>query len=155
MEVQWWGTFVLLIGGVQAAAAILLNLLTLICILKFQYLRTGSYLLTASLAVCDFLHGLIVLIAYINNASICLVIYAVEHILTLVQLTSFVLLASERRNSLYCLLKGKAKWTLKRLVILTITKWSFCIIWIVIGVLTGHINYYVSCEGFDKIIPSR
>ena len=152
MEVQWWWTFILVIRGVQAVAAILFNLLTLVCVLKFQYLRTGSYLLTASLAVCDFLHGLIVLVSCINNASLCLVTYVIEHILILVQLSSFVLLAAERRNSLYCLLKSKAKWTLKRIVILTITKWSFCIIWIVIGVLTGHINHNVPCKGFDQFI---
>ena len=137
---------------VQGTAAMLFNLLTLICILKNKYLRTGPHLLIGSLTLNDFLHGFSLVIPTIHK-SLCLTGFILEMITVAIQFMTYVLMASERRNSLLSLLKNKRKWSMTKTFTLVVTSWILGIGFIVTMILIAEIPPGVECVDIDANIP--
>ena len=126
----------------QSLAAMSSNLLTLICIARFKYLRTGANLFVASLAVGDFLHGFVVGLGIVlvltgqRAKFLCVVLVALEMISLHAQFINYLLLAAERQHSLHSLIENGKKWSKKTVCILISIGWALCLIWHIILVST-------------------
>ena len=130
----------------------LFNLLTLICILKNKYLRTGPYLLIGSLTLNDFLHGFSLILPTIHK-SLCLTGFILEMITLAIQLMTYVLMASERRNSLRSLLKNKKRWSMTKTFTLVVTSWILGIGFIVTMILIAEMPPGLECVDIPANIP--
>ena len=130
----------------------LFNLLTLICIFKNKYLKTRPHLLIGSLTLNDFLHGFSLILPTIHK-SLCLTGFILEMITLAIQLMTYVLMASERRNSLLSLLKNKRKWSMTKNFTLVVTSWILGIGVIVAMTLIAEIPPGVECVDIDANIP--
>ena len=130
----------------------LFNLLTLICIFKNKYLRTRPHLLIGSLTLNDFLHGFSLILPTIHK-SLCLIGFILDMITVAIQLMTYVLMASERRDSLRSLLKNKRKWSMTKTFTLVVTSWILGIVFIVTMILIAEIPPGVECEDIGANIP--
>ena len=130
----------------------LFNLLTLICIFKNKYLRTRPHLLIGSLTLNDFLHGFSLVLPTIHK-SLCLISYILDMITVAIQFMTYVLMASERRNSLRSLLKNKEKWSLTKTFGLVVISWILGIGFIVTMILIAEIPPGVECIDITANIP--
>ena len=138
--------------SLQGAAAILSNLLTLICVFKYKYLRTSPHILIGSLALNDFLHGFSILLRAVHK-SLCLTGYTIDMITTAIQFMTYSLMAFERRQSLHSLLHNKTKWTIKKTLVLVLISWALGIVCVVTMIQIAEIPPGVACEELDRYLP--
>ena len=130
MKIHWAWYLFYSVTGVQAVATMLSNLLTLVSIIKFKYLRTAANVIIASLALSDFLHGLIIILNILalsfwnTKQFVCLTLFNFESLTVYVQFITYFLLAAERRISLRSVLKDKPKWTIKKVSALIVCGWG-------------------------------
>ena len=125
----------------------LANLLTLVCVCKFRYLRTPANILVANIAFNDFVHGLVPFLIIMRFSSstesaahgLCMAGLLIQVITTCAGLGCFALLAMERWNGLRAQLNRGKKWSIQRTVILVGCLWM-----VVIGFYTWLNVQYVS-----------
>ena len=155
-----WHVVLSLFGSI---AAMLANLLTLFCIARYKYLRTGPNLILASLAAGDFLHGFIgglsVILTVAGQAELilCTVVVLLEANSLYSQFMNYLLLAADRQNSLRHLVKNKQRWRLKTICILISVVWVSCTIWHVIVaalIITKDTFSGQTCQDIEKYFPS-
>ena len=121
----------------QAIVAIVFNLVILICVGRFKYLRSTANLLVGSLALTDFLHALTSLaiplrflpFPWFMKAKLCIFGTTGEIITVHTELVSFAILAAERWNSLLAKLNRSKKWSRVKVLTITIICWMLICMW--------------------------
>ena len=149
---RWLGYLMIPMFFLQGTGAILSNILTLICVFKYKFLRTSSHILIGSLALNDFLHGFSLLLHAVHK-SLCLTGYTIDMITTAIQFMTYSLMAFERRQSLHSLLHNKTKWTIKKTSILVLISWALGIAGMVAMIQIAEIPPGVACEELDANLP--
>lgn len=130
----------------QSSMAFLVNLITIISMCKFPFLRTSSNIFVASLALTDLLHGLVSVFGLsmreiwtTNNwlwfKNSCYFSITCSAILIVVQLMTFTLISIERYISLKACASGGKPLTLKKAWIMVGLSWSFSIVYFCILLL--------------------
>ena len=116
MEREEFDIFIFCLRVIQSTAGVLLNLLTLICMVKYKSLRNPAGVLVAILALSDTLHGFVIYALPLRNYynAACIITFVAELLTINVQLLSFCMLGMERRNSLLAQLNATTKWTVKK-----------------------------------------
>ena len=117
----------------------LANLLTLVCVCKFRYLRTPANILVANIAFSDLVHGLVpflIIIRFSSSAEsathvLCQTGIFIELITTCSEVGCFALLAMERWNGLRAQLNRTKKWSIQRTAILVGCLWMILIGWLI------------------------
>lgn len=128
----------------QSFLAVCLNLITVLCILKFKFLRSASNVLVASLAVCDMLRGSFVLVLPVirdvalprtNFIPMCFTILGFGSTLIIVQHTSFSFLAYERLVSLKATLGNDKKWRFSKAFLAVGVSWACGLLYCSMGLI--------------------
>lgn len=118
----------------QGIFASTFNMVTIICVFKFTYLRSPSNILVAGLAFTDFFHGLGILIPFTMRTFynvwpafkyFCLSSIGFDIVLAQAQWFIFSLLSIERYFALKAQLGQGKSWTIFRAVILVLSGWIF------------------------------
>ena len=128
----------------QGVAALLGNSLTLLCVARYTYLRSPAYILVASLALSDLLHGLttgvilpfrIFTNAWPTPSGICRSTAMLEAATGFISFVMFALIAIERWNSLMAQLNKRKKWTTTWTLGLTAACWVVLLTWTIVTAL--------------------
>ena len=131
-----WPLYMVL-RAINGVVAILANLLTLVCVCKFRYLRTPANILVANIAFNDLVHSLapfLIIMRFFSSTEsathgLCLAGILIEVITTFTDLGCFALLAIERWNSLLAQLNRRKKWGMRRIAILVGCLWMLIVGW--------------------------
>ena len=122
----------------QSSCAMVLNLVILICVVRYKYLRSSANLLVGGIALTDFLHALATAVflplhfwtsQWAYRSAICLIGMTSEAVTIMLELVSFAALAMERWNSLLAKLNRSKKWTSKQVFSVTLLLWTVICVW--------------------------
>ena len=122
----------------QSICAMVLNLVILICMVRYKYLRSSANLLVGGIALTDFLHALATAVVlplrflplqWAGRSAICLTGMTSEAVTVMLEMVSFAILATERWNSLLAQLNKRKKWTTKQVFIVTLLLWVVICVW--------------------------
>ena len=136
----------------------LANLLTLVCVCKFRYLRTPANILVANIAFSDLVHGLVPFVIIMRFFSLaesathvlCQAGIFIELITTSSEVGCFALLAMERWNGLRAQLNRSKKWSIQRTAILVGCLWMIVIGWLtMLNVRYVHVTGPLNCTVYD------
>ena len=130
----------------QSWLAMLFNSLTLICLMRYSYLRSPANFLVGNIAICDLLHGVAVgilmpasMFAKNWNSLLCVSRWILGYLSSNVELMCFSLLAIQRHSSLlYRLNKGK-NWTKRKVCGLITICWVVNLVYHT--VLAANVNF--------------
>ena len=122
----------------QSICAMVLNLVILICVVRYKYLRSSANLLVGGIALTDFIHALATAVVlplrflplqWAGRTAICLTGMTSEAVTIMLELVSFAVLAMERWNSLLAKLNRSRKWTTKQVFSVTLLLWTIISVW--------------------------
>ena len=146
------------IRALNGVTAMLANLLTLVCVCKFRYLRTPANILVANIAFNDLVHGLVpflIIMRFFSSTEsathvLCQAGIFIELITTSSEVGCFALLAMERWNGLRAQLNRRKKWSIQRTVILVGCLWMILIGWLtMLNVRYVNVTGPKNCTMYD------
>ena len=122
----YFDIFIICFRMMESSAAVCLNVLTLVCVVKYENLRNPAGVLVVCLAITDTLHGLAVftLPMRANSRHVCTISLTVEGFSLCAQLMTFILIAMERRNLLLSQLGRSQKWQVWKVILAVIMGWT-------------------------------